>query len=77
MHVEGKLSREDMKALNKYTVNRIAGLLVAAKNGQWDEIKRGLTFHGLCTRGWDVAEPDTEFDDVEALLKSEKDEDDL
>jgi hypothetical protein len=71
MHCAGKLSQEDMKILNKHMVNRIAGLLLAAKEDNWGSIQRGLTFHGLCTSGWDAADPDREFDAVEELLRGE------
>ncbi|WP_319403126.1 hypothetical protein [uncultured Anaeromusa sp.] len=69
MHCAGKLSQEDMKTLNKHMTNRIAGLLLAAKEGKWFEIDQGLNFHSLCTTDWDAAEPDDEFDKLGELLR--------
>ena len=35
IHSEGKLSQEDMKTLNKFMVNRIAGLLEIINKEEW------------------------------------------
>jgi hypothetical protein len=60
MHSAGKLSQTDMKTLNKYMVNRIAGLLKLANNGEWLKIVLMLKTLEPYGREWDKAEYDTE-----------------
>ena len=38
MHANNQLSEEDMKILNKFMVNRIAGLLKTVSDGEWIKI---------------------------------------
>lgn len=60
MHADGKFSQQDMKILNKYMVNRIAGLLKLVINEDW--LKLQLMIELLKDRGidWDKVECDTE-----------------
>lgn len=60
MHAEGKFSNDDMKKLNKFMVNRIAGLLKLALDGDW--IKLELMIEMLKNYGdnWDEVEYDIE-----------------
>jgi len=63
MHVDGKLSDEDMMTLNKYMVNRIAGILQLIKEEQWFKLVGFLEtykLYGECGATWDKAEPDIE-----------------
>lgn len=59
MHAEGKLTQEDMKTLNKYMVNRIAGLVKLMQRGEWLKIEllcNALRYFGT---EWDKVESDT------------------
>ena len=60
MHAAGQLSEEDMKTLNKYMVNRLAGILLAIYENKWMQLE---SLHELL-KGfgdeWDPAEPDME-----------------
>lgn len=49
MHANNQLSQENMKILNKYMVNKIAGLLKLAIDGQWLKIE--LMLSSLKNRG--------------------------
>ncbi len=60
MHARNKLTQKDMKALNKFMVNRIAGLLTAISKGDIANILRVLTFYASLTSDWDLCKPDTE-----------------
>lgn len=60
MHSEGKLSESDMKTLNKYMVNRIAGILSAIEEGEWLKLELLYSFYRLYGTDWDAAEPDKE-----------------
>lgn len=60
MHSAGKLSQEDMKTLNKFIVNRIAGLLTTINNENWEAIENLLNFYSLFGKKWDKPEPDIE-----------------
>ena len=61
MHI--KLTDEDMKILNKYMVDRMAGLLQKAFDGEWEKIADVFLFYAKLSDGWDNAIPDTrEFD---------------
>lgn len=60
MHADGKFSQEDMKTLNKFMVNRIAGILKLALNGEWTKLElmvETLKYYGS---NWDEVECDTE-----------------
>jgi hypothetical protein len=59
MHANNQLSEEDMKTLNVYMVNRIAGLLTAVADNSWLQLERLLlTLYKLYGTEWDPAEPD-------------------
>ena len=60
MHSRGKLTQKDMKTLNKYMVNRIAGLLTAISKGEIANILKVLTFYASLSSDWDSCKPDTE-----------------
>ncbi len=45
IHSEGKLSQEDMKTLNKFMVNRIAGLLEIINKEEWLKIELLLDYY--------------------------------
>ena len=45
MHARNKLTQKNMKALNKYMVNRIAGLLTTIFNGDIANVLKVLTFY--------------------------------
>lgn len=50
MHSEGKLSQEDMKTLNKFMVNRIAGLLQIINKKEWLKIELLLDYYSTYFR---------------------------
>ena len=56
MHVNGQLSQEDMKALNKYMVDHLAWILTRVFEGDW--IRLELLFNSLSQYGkqWDQAD---------------------
>lgn len=60
MHANGKLSQNDMKALNKYMVNRLAGILVAIYEERWLQLELLYAFLQQYGMDWDKAEPDME-----------------
>ena len=60
MHAEGKLSQEDMKILNKFMVNRMAGILETIKKDEWIKLGLLLKDYSFFGRGWDKPIPDTE-----------------
>lgn len=72
MHADKKLSQNDMKVLNKYMVNRIAGLLKLIEEGEW--LKIGLMLETLSCYGreWDKAEYDTK--EIETIFNYELDD---
>ena len=59
MHSRGKLTQKDMKTLNKYMVNRIAGLLTTISKGDIANILKVLTFYVSLSSDWDSCKPDT------------------
>lgn len=65
IHIEGKLTDKDMKTLNKYMVNRIAGLLQKAFDGEWEEMTNVFAFYVKLCDGWDKAVPDTKDFNIE------------
>ena len=60
IHASGKLSQEDMMILNKYMVNRIAGILQLIKDKQWFKLVGLMDLYGIYGADWDKAEPDIE-----------------
>ena len=80
MHANGQLSDNDMKTLNKFAVNRIAGVLLTIHKKEWYKL------NSLCEtllinlgRDWDPALPDTTVIDlawkteIEELVKKLRD----
>lgn len=61
MHVAGKLTQEDMKTLNKFMVNRLAGILSAIYDGKWLHLGLLLAAFDNFSTNWDPAEPDMEL----------------
>ena len=60
MHARGKLTQKDMKTLNKYMINRIAGLLTTISNGDISNVLKVLTFYVSLSSDWDSCKPDIE-----------------
>ena len=60
MHANNQLSQKDMKALNKYMVNRIAGLLTTISKGDISNVLKVLTFYASLSSDWDSCKPDIE-----------------
>ena len=60
MHAKGKLTQKDIKTLNKFMANRIAGLLTAISNGDISNAIRVLTFYASLSSDWDSCKPDIE-----------------
>ena len=60
MHSSGKLTQKDMKTLNKYMVNRIAGLLTTISNGDITNVLKVLTFYASLSSDWDTCKPNIE-----------------
>ena len=60
MHSRGKLTQKDMKTLNKYMVNRIAGLLTAISNGDVANVLKVRTFYASLSPDWNSCKPDVE-----------------
>lgn len=59
IHSEGKLSQEDMKTLNKFVVNRIAGLLETIEKNEWLKLELLLNYYSkYFGKGWDKPIPD-------------------
>ena len=58
MHSKGKFTQKDMKTLNKYMVNRIAGLLKAISKGDIANVLKVLTFYASLSSDWDSCKPD-------------------
>ena len=67
MHANNQLSEDDMKKLNKYMVNRIAGLLTTIKNNNWLQLDLLLSQYKHYGTEWDKAEPDLE--EINTILK--------
>ncbi len=59
MHAVGKLTNDDMKLLNQYMANRLAGLLQKAFDGEWEQIADIFDYYITLCSGWDKAVPDT------------------
>ena len=60
MHSKGKLTQKDMKTLNKFMINRIAGLLQTVFNGDITKAIKVLTFYASLSSDWNKANPDIE-----------------
>ena len=60
MHSSGKLTQKDMKTLNKFMANRIAGLLTTISNGDISNVLKVLTFYASLSSDWDLCKPDIE-----------------
>ena len=60
MHSKGKLTQKDMKTLNKFMINRIAGLLQNIFNGDVANALKVLTFYASLSSYWDSAKPNVE-----------------
>lgn len=60
MHSNNQLSQKDMKKLNEYMTNRIAGLLTVLSNGDYDNVVKVLSFYATLSSDWDKVEPDIE-----------------
>ena len=60
IHSRGKLIQKDMETLNKYMVNRIAGLLQTVFNGDVAKALKVLSFYASLSTDWDTIKPDTE-----------------
>lgn len=60
MHSKGKLTQKDMKTLNKYIVNHIAGLLTTISKGNIANVLKVLTFYASLSSDWDSCKPDIE-----------------
>lgn len=58
MHAKGKLSKHDMKVLNKFMVNRVAGLLCAAHRGEWLKLDLLYAFYRNDGAEWGPVVPD-------------------
>lgn len=67
MHYNNQLSENDMKTLNKYMVNRIAGLLTAIADNNWLQLELLLSYYTHFGTRWDKAEPDVE--EINTTLK--------
>ena len=60
MHARNKLTQKDMKTLNKYMTNRIAGLLTTISKGDIANVLKVLTFYALLSYDWDSCKPNTD-----------------
>jgi hypothetical protein len=59
MHGDGKLTDADMKELNIFFSNRVAGILVKAFANEWLQILFLFEFYKTLAADWDRVEPDT------------------
>ncbi|MCI8410913.1 MAG: hypothetical protein HFJ40_00360, partial [Clostridia bacterium] len=67
MHGNGKLSQQDMKILNKFMVDRIAGILETIYEGDWLKLELLLDFYSNFGTNWDKPNPDKK--EIELLYK--------
>lgn len=58
MHSNNQLSQKDMKKLNEYMANRIAGLLTIISNGDFDNVINVLSFYTTLSSDWNKVKPD-------------------
>lgn len=64
-HNQKKLSDEDMKKLNIFFANRLAGLLTAAYRGSWIQLEAICARQLMYTNGW--LEPEPDMESIEAI----------
>ncbi len=69
MHSDGELSQEDMKTLNKFMVNRIAGLLTTMNKEEWLKLELLLNFYRLF--GGNLDKPVADTDEIDMLFSKE------
>lgn len=60
MHANNQLSQKDMKKLNEYMANRIAGLLTVLSKGNYDNVIKVLSFYASLSSDWSKVKPDVE-----------------
>ena len=60
MHANNKLSQKDMKKLNEYMANRIAGLSTVLSKGDYDNVIEVLSFYASLSSDWNKVKPDVE-----------------
>ena len=65
---DSRLTDADMKALNKYMVNRIAGVLSLLLNGNWLYLETLYRLYSRYGADWDPAESDIDAKAVEAVM---------
>lgn len=53
-----KLTQNDMKILNKYMVDRLAGLLTAIADNNWLHLELLLGYYTMFGTDWDFTDPD-------------------
>lgn len=68
MHANNQFSQSDMKTLNKYMVNKLAGLLSLAMNGEWLKLEMLLEVLSHYGTDWDKAEID--INDIETIFNN-------
>jgi len=71
LHATKDISQEDMKMLNIFMVNRIAGLLTYVMDGKWMKLRLALGYCSLGTNEWYPAEPSTEEIEMAYKLATE------
>jgi hypothetical protein len=65
MHADGKLTDADMKELNIFFSNRVAGILVKAFAGEWLQLLLLFDFYKTLSSDWDEVEPDVKEFEME------------
>ena len=61
LHCKYQISDTEMEELNKFTINRIAGLLSLMDDNKWSELAYYLiSTAGMFCKNWDKSEPDCE-----------------
>jgi hypothetical protein len=65
MHAEGKLTDADMKELNIFFSNRVAGILAKVFAGEWLQIMLLFNFYKALSVDWDSVEPDVREFEIE------------
>jgi len=71
LHAKKGITQEDMKELNIFMVNRIAGLLKYAMDGRWTKLMLALSVFSMGTSEWYPAEPATEEIEIAYKLATE------
>ncbi len=72
MHAINQLSEDDMKTLNIYMVNRLAGILTAIADDNWLGLEELLSSYKIHDTQWDVAVPDMEQINLSSKIAIEK-----